>query len=106
MRGEIRELLHEIKSGLADTYGGRLKSVCLYGSYARGQEDIESDVDVLIVLDQVDEYAGEVKRTSLLISRLSLQYGVSVSRVFVSERDWLTGSTPFLLRAREEAVGV
>ena len=103
MDNTTRMLLQELKTGLGVIYGQRLKGVYLYGSYARGEEDKESDVDVLVVLDDFDQYGAEVDRTSELSGRLSLQYGVSLSKVFVRERDWLVRVTPFLENVREEA---
>ncbi|MBF0539519.1 MAG: nucleotidyltransferase domain-containing protein [Nitrospirae bacterium] len=82
----------------------RLRGVYLFGSYARGDSDQESDVDVLIVLDAIGNYAQEVDCTGYLISSLSLEYGISVSRIFVSHSDWLNGKTPFIMNVRGEAV--
>ena len=90
--------------GLKAVYGGRLKGVYLYGSYARNEADPESDVDVLVVLDRIDRYAAEVDRVSQLGSDLSLKYGVSISKVFMRERDWLGRQSPFLANVREEAI--
>jgi hypothetical protein len=45
-----------------------------------------------------------VDRTGGVISEVSLRYGVSVSRVFVSEDAWSQGRTLFLEQVREEAV--
>ncbi len=100
----LDDLLTELKIGLGGVYGGRLKGLCLYGSYARGEEDEESDVDVLVVLEQFDHYAAEVNRTGELASDLSLKYGMTVSQVFVHETEWPHGDTPFLSNVREEAV--
>ncbi len=52
----LRKLLDELKLGLERLYGGCLCGVYLFGSYARGEEDAGSDVDVLIVLDEVNHY--------------------------------------------------
>jgi predicted nucleotidyltransferase len=71
---------------------------------ARGDVESESDVDILIVLDDWDNYAAEVDRTGAVASELSLAYGLSISQVFVRERDWLQGDAPFLANAREEAI--
>ena len=100
----IRTLMSELKTGLQAIYGERLKGVYLYGSYARDEADAESDVDVLLILDDFKHYGAEVNRTSELGASLSLQYGVSVSKVFLRERDWLNGQTPFLANVREEAI--
>lgn len=104
MSGMVKNLLQKLKSGLEAIYRKRLRGLYLYGSYARGEEDRESDVDVLVVLDQFDHYAAEVDRTGDLCATLSLKYDVSISRVFVSERDWKERETPFLENVREEAV--
>jgi predicted nucleotidyltransferase len=104
MTEEIRQVLRALKQGLAQLYGERLKGVYLFGSYARGEADAESDIDVLIVLDRVDNYSQEIERTSELVSTLSLQCDRSISRVFVSERRWQEERTMFFLNVREEAV--
>ena len=106
MNGRIAALSKEVKEGLEGVYGEGLKGVTLYGSYARGEEESESDIDLVVVLDQLDHYADEVDRTGYLISELSLTYGISVSRVFVSLGDWSGREGSFLASAREEAIPV
>ena len=99
----LPELLHGFRVGLEELYGPRLRGTYLYGSYARGEADEESDVDVLVVLDRIEGYGAEIERTSELASRLSLHYDVSVSRAFVTEGDWRSSRTTFLRSVREEA---
>lgn len=100
----VRKMISQLKAGLAELYGERLKGVYLFGSYARGEAGEESDIDVLIVLDQVQNYSAEIARTSELIARLSLACGRSISRVFVDEERWRGDQTMFFLNVREEAV--
>jgi len=100
----VRPILTELRSGLERLYRERLRGVYLYGSYARAQAEAESDLDVLIVLDQVKSYGAEIDRTSELVSLTSLRYGISVSRVFVSEDAWQKGEGVFLANVREESV--
>ncbi len=104
MKDRIGQLLQEVRAGLERIYGPRLRGVYLYGSYARGEADPESDVDILVVLEDFERYGEEVDRTGQLGADLSLKHGASVSEVFVRERDWLYGETPFLSNAREEAI--
>ena len=50
MPRNIRKILRELKKGLTEIYGDQLKSVILFGSYARGDHTPASDVDLLVVL--------------------------------------------------------
>jgi uncharacterized protein len=104
MDGEVKNLLAELKSGLEKIYADRLKGVYLFGSYARGEADSESDVDVLVVLDRYDRYHAEIERTSRMVSDLCLKYSVSVSRIFVPHEKWLSHDSVFLQNVRDEAV--
>jgi len=104
LKSRLQELLEEVKQGLRRLYGTRLEGVYLFGSYARGEADAESDVDVLVVLDQVTHYGREVERTGDLMSKLSLRYDVSISCVYLRQEDWRRRQSPFLLNVREEAV--
>ncbi len=100
---EIDELLVRLRRGLEQLYGERLAGVYLFGSFARGEATPESDVDILIVLDEVGDYGREIERTGHLISELSLDYEVSISRFFVSSEAWQHRDSPFLSNVREQA---
>ncbi|RMF91141.1 MAG: nucleotidyltransferase domain-containing protein, partial [Methanobacteriota archaeon] len=59
MSRELRELLPELVAAAEGIQG--LKQLILYGSFARGEEDRRSDVDLLLVLDTpVDPEKTEV----------------------------------------------
>jgi uncharacterized protein len=101
---QIQALLRKLKTGLVDLYGDQLKAVYLYGSYARGEAHPTSDVDVLIVLSEYQNYGEEIDRTGELVSRLSLEYGLSISRVIIKEVQWQQGTTPLLRNIRAEGI--
>jgi len=103
-RAELKQLLSELRSGLELLYPGRVRGLYLYGSYARAEEDAESDVDTLVVLDRVPSYGEEIERTSRLVSELSLRHSVSLSRLFVDEAAWALRGDPFLENVRSEAL--
>ena len=50
----IQILLKEYTELLKGIYGIHLKSVILYGSYARGDYKEDSDIDIMILLDLTD----------------------------------------------------
>jgi len=73
MNEQVKRILAELREQLAVLYGERLRDVYLYGSYARDEAGEESDMDVMIVLNRVDDYAAEINRTGQVISGLSLE---------------------------------
>jgi len=100
----VAQTLAELKRELAPLYSDRLKGLYLFGSRARGDARADSDIDLLIVLDAIPSYGAEVDWTSELVARISLDSGVSISPVFVSETAWRSESSPFLENVREEAI--
>jgi predicted nucleotidyltransferase len=104
MHGEPKTLLRELKARLIAIYATRLRSVYLYGSYARGDCDPESDFDVLVVLDDFSSYGAEVDRTAEPVATLSLEHAVSISLVFLREREWTADESPFVRSVRGEAI--
>ncbi|MBI3313072.1 MAG: nucleotidyltransferase domain-containing protein [Candidatus Omnitrophica bacterium] len=101
---KLKELLMEFRTGLQAIYGSRLKGLYLFGSYARGEQKAESDVDMLVVLENFGSYYEEVRRTGQIGSDLSLKYSVTITQVFVKEADWLQAETSFLNNVRDEAI--
>ena len=102
MSADIQKLLSELKKELTRMYGERLKGVYLYGSYARGENQPGSDVDVMIILASYRRYGDEIKRTSELNAKLSLDYNLSVSRLFMTEERWKYEDSPLLRNIRAQ----
>ncbi len=60
----LDRLLIQITDFSKELFGDKFKNVILYGSYARGDYDGESDIDVMIMVDmsseQLKKYRWEV----------------------------------------------
>jgi predicted nucleotidyltransferase len=93
--GELREL-----------YGERLKQVLLFGSWARGDAHPESDIDLLVVLDRIENRREERERMSDILWEHSLANTTVVTEVPVSEEELEAAELPLLMRVREEAVRI
>jgi len=100
----IREILREFKEKLEKLYGKRLKSIILYGSWARGDATVDSDIDLLIILEGKIAPGREIDRMIDIITELNLKHGVLLSVVPVSEEDYLTINSPLLINVRREGV--
>jgi predicted nucleotidyltransferase len=106
MTKKIKRILKELKSGLEQMYGKQFKSAYLFGSYARGDSDAYSDIDVLIVLADFKQYGSEIKRTSDLVGKLSLDYGETLSVIFSREKEWKQDNLPLLMNIRAERIAI
>jgi predicted nucleotidyltransferase len=104
MNAMIKPALEALKERLSELYGDRLRGLYVFGSFARDEEDEESDIDILIVLDRIENYAHEIVRTSEIIAQISLDCGRSISCVYASEEQWGQDQGMFFLNLREEAI--
>ena len=104
MSSQITKLLEELKKGLTRIYGEQLDAVYLYGSYARGDNKDGSDLDVLVVLNDFQRRALEIRRVSELIGMLSLDSEITVSPFFMRENEWENNKYPMILNVKKEGV--
>jgi len=105
-RETLNSLLERARAELQRIYGDRLRSVYLFGSWARGEGDEDSDVDVAIVLDEVPDYLAEIERTSELFCDLGLEADVLISCVFIAEDDLSAGRYALHRAVQREGVPV
>ncbi len=104
LAGWLAELLAAFKQGLRKLYGDRLDGLYLFGSHARGEAHVGSDVDLAVVLDEVADYGREIRRSSELTAALALEHEVSISCVFIPRADWNRVEGPFLVNVHSDAV--
>jgi predicted nucleotidyltransferase len=103
---DATSLASAVARDLLRLYGDRLRRVVLYGSWARGDAHPESDVDLLVVLDEVRSRRDELARMSDVLWRHSLEHDVVVTEFPVSESEYRESDEPLLVRARAEGVPV
>jgi uncharacterized protein len=99
----VQRLLGTLRAALDEVYGNNLVAIRLFGSYARRQATPDSDVDVLLVLREIDDYGTEVRRVIELFSRLSLEFGKTVVPVFADATRFASGSDPLMANVASEA---
>ena len=104
MNEQRQALARQIKDLLESTYGQRLRGVVLYGSFARGDESPDSDIDVLILLDTVAAYGREVRAglDALYPLAMSLRRRISIKPVAMA--DYENQAYPLFRHARQEGI--
>ena len=73
-KAALNKIMFSVSDEALRIFADKLNSVILYGSYARGDHDPESDIDLMLLLDMpaemLERYSDEIARVS---SRLSLE---------------------------------
>lgn len=105
-KSQLREILNRLKKEFSRILGEKFDSILLFGSQARGDAEINSDIDILVIMNGDFNYGDLIKRTSNIISTLSLEYDVVISRIFVSKDRFLYNHNPFLSNVRQEGVKI
>ena len=106
MDSRIKTIIAELKQKLTDMYGDKLKQLIVYGSYARGQQTENSDIDLAVVLDGKISKSTEISRMIDAITDLNLEYSVLISVYPVSSGDYSSVNSPLMMNLRREGVAV
>ena len=102
---ELENILAELKKQLQEKLGKKFAALVLYGSYARGEETEESDIDLLLLVSE--ELTQEEKiLVDEIVSQLSLKYDVVLSCVDYPLKVYESYNTPFLLNVKEEGIRI
>ncbi len=104
MNVTLKSILTHLKQDLVALYGDRLLHITLFGSQARGDAELGSDIDVLVVLKPPVNPGEEIKRTGKAIADLSLHYDVVISCLFMDETHYQTRNGSLLRNIRIEGI--
>ncbi|MCD7815310.1 MAG: nucleotidyltransferase domain-containing protein [Bacteroides sp.] len=81
----VRQIIQIYAKEAMKIFRDKLKAVILYGSYARGDFDSESDIDIMVLLDLPEEQMAEArKKMRHIADNLDLKYDCVISSVFQS----------------------
>lgn len=77
---KINEIMNKTKDKMREIYGDKLKKVILYGSYARQEQTEESDIDIMVLVDD-DSFALKKYEDSLIDFEvdMNLDYDIVLS---------------------------
>ncbi len=104
MDERINNLVNRIKAYLLKTYGQKIRKVILYGSYVRGQATRDSDIDILVLVDESLNPFEIRESLSDLLFDILLEEGELVSVIAVPEDFFENYNSPFMLNVKKEGV--
>jgi predicted nucleotidyltransferase len=104
LSSDLALVVAELRKGLEELYGARFRDLLLYGSYARGDQREGSDVDLVVLLDGPVDTGREILRIESIAWPLSLNHGIVLSVMPVSDQAYPNGETSFLRVVRRDAM--
>jgi predicted nucleotidyltransferase len=104
METKIERILAELSAQLRVRCGNRYRGLWLYGSQARGEAHAESDVDLLLLLDDTPQPTREIDLIADILADFNLRYGVLLSVIPVSEKTLKNADGPFWRNVRREGM--
>jgi len=85
MHPVVQQIALEYKKALQDIYGNDLAQLVLFGSYARGDQHDESDVDFAVVFKDPAIRSFPVReKTAPISTEFFLKYGLIISSLITS----------------------
>lgn len=103
--GDKQYILQMIKERVRETEPGAI--LILYGSYARGEEREDSDIDVLILIDREKEKLTWDEKMEIVypVNKIELETGAMISPVVYSKKGWANHrATPYYENVNREGV--
>ncbi|MEM8525275.1 MAG: nucleotidyltransferase domain-containing protein [Bacteroidota bacterium] len=100
---QIQQLVDQFKQAVLSIYGEDLSKVILFGSYARGDFQEDSDVDFLVVLNkkQINPFK-EILKMNEKIYDLTLDSGKLISFLPTTLNRYESFQTPFYVNIRKD----
>lgn len=105
----VREVLKNIDNRMINIFENKLERVIVYGSYARNENTSESDIDVMVLVNESIEklklYENVI--TDIMVD-LSLEYNIVVSLYTqsIQEYEKQVNVLPFLMNVEREGINV
>ena len=108
-QNELDVLLKEIAAIYRKVFGDDIVKIVLYGSYARGTFDAESDIDIVaIVKGEREELQRKLREVWILPSNLELEYETILSPTVIpyEEFEKYRNVLPYYRNIEEEGIDI
>jgi predicted nucleotidyltransferase len=108
-RNELEMILRQMVQIYQSVYGDRIVKIILYGSYARGDYQSDSDVDIVaIVQGERPDLQEQLKRIWDVSFELELEYGAILSPTVIpyEEYEKYKDSLPYYRNIENEGVDI
>lgn len=104
MDQKVKSVIDRLCGQLERLYGEGVKGVVLYGSHALGTATLDSDVDVLVVVDDLLNPWDVRKDLGDLLVEFPIDNHLLVSVIVVTESFYRDYRSPFLQNVKREGI--
>lgn len=100
----LQEVLNKLSFGLQEIFEEVVESIILYGSFARGMQNVESDMDIAVIVHGYTEKMYD-KMIDMLVE-LELEYGRLLSVVLIDYDNFVEWENvlPFYQNVKKEGI--
>jgi len=106
---ELLKILLDVKHEIRQLFGNKLRRLILFGSYARNEQDPESDIDIMIVVDESEDGLRKYRYLIAdIMGELTIKYGklISLSEVTYNRFIDFLEVLPFYKRINQEGIKI
>ena len=74
------KLFSELNQNMKKLFGNKLQEIILFGSYAKNEQNAESDIDFFVLVNDTEENLEKVKyQIADIMNKLTLNFDILVS---------------------------
>jgi len=106
---KLLAILLEVKEEALKLFGDKLRELILYGSYARDEQDPESDIDIMILVDEEEVTLRKYRNKIVdIMTDLSLKYDtfISITKTTYSRYNEYLDVLPYYQNIYKEGVEI
>jgi len=101
---KIKPILQDFKMELKKIYAGNMKQTILFGSYARGNFHAESDIDILIILENMENPYNEIDKIADIKFDFMLKYNIIITCLFTDTKKMQQRIEPVYYNIEREGI--
>lgn len=108
-KDELKEIIRIMADTYCQIFGDAIEQILLYGSYARGDNTVDSDIDlVAIVRGDRQILQNKLKQVWDVSSDLELQYDVIISPTVIPYDEYIKykEDVPYYRNIQKEGVNI
>jgi len=101
---QIMPILQLFKTDLQQLYGLQMYGLILFGSYARGEAHLNSDIDVLVLLNQMQSPYAEIRKMGEIKYNFLERYEMVISTIPTSRERYENIEMPLYRNIKQEGI--